>query len=132
MTIVLFAFFIYDTKKAFFITLLFISPILIAVANAISGGKLVHFNIPENEKMQEQPIFVLMPLMLNIYVIWKFMATRGLAEKQIQQQKFEIEQKNKDMTDSINYAKRIQQAQMPTEKYIDRSLERLKKKGIPK
>jgi tetratricopeptide (TPR) repeat protein len=36
-----------------------------------------------------------------------------------------IAQKNKDITDSINYARRIQQSQMPTEKYIERSLKKL-------
>jgi two-component system, sensor histidine kinase LadS len=35
---------------------------------------------------------------------------------EIHQQKEEIERKNKDITDSINYAKRIQRAYMPTDK----------------
>jgi len=39
-----------------------------------------------------------------------------------------LEEKNKNITDSIHYAKRIQQSLLPTEKYIDRSLKRLKKK----
>lgn len=38
-----------------------------------------------------------------------------------------IEQKNKDITDSINYAKRIQVSLLPTEIYIERTLNRLKK-----
>jgi PAS domain S-box-containing protein len=38
-----------------------------------------------------------------------------------------IKQKNKDITDSILYAKRIQQALLPGEKYIDKNLSRLKK-----
>lgn len=37
-----------------------------------------------------------------------------------------IEQKNKDITDSINYAKRIQLSLLPTEIYIDKTLKRLK------
>lgn len=37
-----------------------------------------------------------------------------------------IEDKNKNITDSINYAKRIQQNLLPTEKYIDRAMKRLK------
>ncbi len=57
---------------------------------------------------------------------------RGYRQKQkassiISQQKEIIEEKNKGMTDSINYAKKIQQAHLPTEKYIEKSLERLKK-----
>lgn len=42
-------------------------------------------------------------------------------------QKQIIEAKQKDILDSIHYAKRIQQALLPTEKYIDKSLKRLKK-----
>lgn len=34
----------------------------------------------------------------------------------------QVQQKNKDITDSIQYAKRIQQALLPSEKYIDRYL----------
>jgi hypothetical protein len=37
------------------------------------------------------------------------------------------EEKNKSITDSIQYAKRIQQSLLPTEKYIEKSLKRLKK-----
>jgi hypothetical protein len=39
----------------------------------------------------------------------------------------EIEEKNKSITDSIQYAKRIQQSLLPSEKYIEKSLTRLKK-----
>src|SRR6185312_9219278 len=59
------------------------------------------------------PIFILVPLALNIYVAWKLIAVKGDAEKQIKFQKSEIEIKNKEITDSINYAKRIQNAKLP-------------------
>ena len=45
----------------------------------------------------------------------------------IKHQKIIIEEKNKDITDSIKYAKRIQTSLLPTEKYIDKSINRLKK-----
>jgi adenylate cyclase len=47
---------------------------------------------------------------------------------EIRKQKEEIEEKNKDITDSIHYARRIQQSLMPTEKYILKHLDRLKRK----
>jgi hypothetical protein len=47
----------------------------------------------------------------------------GIIESQFQ----EVEQKNKEITDSIRYAKRIQQSIMPTSRFISRSLKRLKK-----
>jgi tetratricopeptide (TPR) repeat protein len=40
-------------------------------------------------------------------------------------QKVLLEEKNKQVTDSINYASRIQQSLMPSEKYIERSLKKL-------
>lgn len=46
-------------------------------------------------------------------------------ELEIEKQK--VEEAHKDMKDSINYAKRIQEAQMPTEKYIDKKLKDLNK-----
>lgn len=49
-------------------------------------------------------------------------ANKLLAEKNIV-----IEEKNKDILDSIRYAKRIQNSLLPTEKYIDKSLKRTNK-----
>jgi len=50
------------------------------------------------------------------------------ANERLFEQKKIIEDKNKDILDSIRYAKHIQQALLPTEKYIDKSLKRLQKK----
>lgn len=47
---------------------------------------------------------------------------------EIEFQKEEIMQKNKDITDSIHYASKIQNSLMPTEKYIDKSIKRLSDK----
>jgi hypothetical protein len=46
--------------------------------------------------------------------------------KEIREQKNELEQKNKDILDSLNYAKRIQLSQMPTETYLIRILKRIR------
>jgi ligand-binding sensor domain-containing protein len=43
-------------------------------------------------------------------------------------QKHLIMEKHKEMIDSINYAKRIQQSQLPTDSYLDKVLKRLKRK----
>lgn len=37
-----------------------------------------------------------------------------------------VEEKQKEILDSIRYAKRIQQSLLPTEKYIDKKLKELK------
>jgi tetratricopeptide (TPR) repeat protein len=45
----------------------------------------------------------------------------------VELQKHIVEEKQKEIIDSINYAKRIQQSQLPTEKYINKNLNRLQK-----
>jgi len=55
---------------------------------------------------------------------------RGYKQKQraniiINEQKELVEEKQKDIMDSIHYAKRIQQSLLPTEKYIQKNLRRL-------
>lgn len=49
------------------------------------------------------------------------------AKQIIEHQKREVDEKQKDILDSIHYAKRIQQSLMSTEKYISKTLNRLKK-----
>ena len=49
-------------------------------------------------------------------------------EIQVTERTSELAQKNKDIVDSIHYAKRIQNALLPTEKYITKNLKRLMKK----
>ncbi len=48
-------------------------------------------------------------------------------KKEIEEQKLLVEEKNKEITDSIHYAKRIQTALIPSDKYIQRILNDLKK-----
>ena len=49
-------------------------------------------------------------------------------KQEVEDQKVLIEDKNKEITDSINYAKRIQQSLLPSDKFIERSLRRTKRK----
>jgi tetratricopeptide (TPR) repeat protein len=49
--------------------------------------------------------------------------------QEILQQKDIIEEKNKDILDSIQYARRIQHSLLPTQFYIERNLNKLKSKG---
>lgn len=46
----------------------------------------------------------------------------------IEQQKIMVEEKQREVLDSIHYAKRIQQSLLPTEKYIAKNLNRLKER----
>lgn len=51
-----------------------------------------------------------------------------LKNKETEEQKLMIEEKQKEILDSIQYARRIQQSLLPTEKYIDKNFKRLWKK----
>ncbi|MBL0328969.1 MAG: tetratricopeptide repeat protein [Bacteroidetes bacterium] len=77
---------------------------------------------------------------LILMVVLAIVIYRGSKQKQkaniellakneiIEQQKNTVEDKQKEIIDSIRYAKRIQNSLLPTEKYIDKSFKRLKDK----
>ncbi len=50
-----------------------------------------------------------------------------IQKEEIEFQKIILETKNKEVTDSIYYASRIQKSLLPTEKYIERNINKLKK-----
>ena len=70
--------------------------------------------------------------MLLLVLGFAIFAYRSYRQKQkanieISKQKEVIEEKQKEILDSIHYAKRIQTALLPSEKYLGQSFERLKK-----
>lgn len=69
-------------------------------------------------------ISVILGLLITIIFI-AFLSNRFQITKK---QKLIIEEKNKEILDSIHYAKRIQNSLLPTEKYIDKTIKRLIKK----
>lgn len=86
-------------------------------------------------KEQQRNYFIIgfaLVLILALFIL------RGFRQKQkanilISQQKLEVEMKNeiieekqKEILDSIRYAKRIQMALLPTNKYVEKNLERMK------
>jgi hypothetical protein len=89
-------------------------------------------------------IFIIGGLVLTLvfaFFIFRGLKKQKLANTIISQQKKDVEDKNvlihsqkelleekqKEILDSINYARRIQGAHLPTDKYINKSLGRLKK-----
>jgi tetratricopeptide (TPR) repeat protein len=57
---------------------------------------------------------------------WRSFLQKKKANDEITRQKELIEQKQKEILDSIHYARRIQTALMPHEKYLDRNLQKLR------
>jgi len=66
-------------------------------------------------------------ILLFAVVIFRNLQENKKKNKIIQMQKDLVEVKQKGILDSIKYAKRIQQALLPSEKYIDKHLKRLLK-----
>ncbi|MDO8999708.1 MAG: hypothetical protein Q7W45_08085, partial [Bacteroidota bacterium] len=68
----------------------------------------------------------------GLVLILALFILRGYKQKQkanaiIITQKRLVDEKQKEILDSIRYAKRIQTALLPNEKYIDKSLQKLNK-----
>jgi hypothetical protein len=70
----------------------------------------------------------ILPMFLNMYLILEFVKARQKAEKQLSEQKKIIEEKQKEIIDSFRYARRIQRSLLANEKYIEKTVQRLKPK----
>ncbi len=67
-------------------------------------------------------------IIIIAFIAIKLLRTNRKNNKILKAQKEIIEEKNKDITDSIYYARRIQRSLLPPEKYIQKNIDRLKKK----
>jgi len=86
----------------------------------------------EREKRQEIVSYavgggLLLVLVFAVFIFNRFRVTQK-QKKIIEEQKHLVEEKQKEILDSIRYAKRIQQTLFPSEKYIDKTLKRLNNK----
>lgn len=68
----------------------------------------------------------LLAVLFGLYVFKEY-KNKQKTNLAIVKQKEIIEEKQKEILDSIHYAKRIQRSLLPTEKYISKSIQRLKK-----
>jgi cell division protein FtsX len=79
---------------------------------------------------------------LALALILAFFIFRGLKQQrltnkiiseqkaEVELQKHLVEEHQKEILDSIRYAKRIQKAHLPTESYVKRNIDRLKKSDL--
>lgn len=110
---ILLAFFLFDLRIGTIVLL------IAAILNGIMGFLAQKINVHPNNWLPDTPDVILLPVSLVIYVTWTFIKTRKYAETQIREQKNQIEHKNKEVTDSINYAQRIQKAILPSSNLIE-------------
>ncbi len=67
-------------------------------------------------------IVILLTSIILIIYAKKILKEDEETKQELYKQKIEIETKNRDLTDSINYAKKIQLAILPDQEYIEKSL----------
>ncbi len=102
-----------------------------AADSILNSEQLKHEQLKHDQEIQQQRLYTLgggigFALMLIVAGV----SIRAYRNKQkandiISLQKALVEEKQKEILDSIHYAKRIQQSLLPTEKYIDSKLKRL-------
>ncbi|MBK7668779.1 MAG: tetratricopeptide repeat protein [Sphingobacteriaceae bacterium] len=89
--------------------------------------KEVEFNQLKAEQ-SKQKIFNIALILVSILTVisgimmYSRFKIKSVSESKLKIQNDIISQKNKDITDSINYARKIQQSALPQEKYIEREL----------
>jgi tetratricopeptide (TPR) repeat protein len=81
------------------------------------------------EKSMQRNIFIIAfaAMALLVFAVFRSYNQKKKANAEISKQKDIIEEKQKEILDSIRYAKRIQQALITSERYVERNLDRLKK-----
>lgn len=88
-------------------------------------AKIKYTNEIKQQKMYTIGVVVLFILMLIVaFVSFRAFRNKKKDNLLIEQQKSLVEQKQKEILDSIHYAKRIQQALLPNEKYIYKKINR--------
>ncbi len=83
------------------------------------------------QKEKQRNYFIIgfgLVIMLALFIFRSYRQKQG-ANLIITKQKLEVEESRKEIIDSIHYAKRIQKAQMPSNNYIEKNLNRLQNKG---
>ncbi len=99
------------------------------IADSIrSADKLIQENLKHEQEIKQQKIFtyggIIGFLLMIIVAAVSFRAYKAKqkANEIILEQKELVEEKQKEIMDSIKYAKRIQESLLPTKKYIERIL----------
>lgn len=103
-------------------------PMLLVLINIQLKGALTVDFLLEKNAPTDPPVFLMfLPIILLMSAMWSYASTIQKARETITHQKKLIETKNIEMTDSMRYAKRIQNSLMPSDKLMDILMKRLKK-----
>src|ERR1041385_1698673 len=129
--IVVFSFLMLDRLWGWIFTAFVATLLLVGTYNVNHNYSLFNIPLKYNDPAPTQSMswMVLMPLLINVYLLSKFVKTSRDAENQLQRHKELAEKnnqllelKNEDITSSILYAKRIQKAVLPPEERVLRDI----------
>lgn len=126
--VVLFTFILMGYLHGWLMFLIISIFLTIGIYNQNSGFSLFRFP----DELADPPLagnmmyMIILVIAMNVYLVSEFVKAQGQAQKILTEQKKLVELKNKEVTDSITYSKRIQNSLMPTLKYIDKTLKRMR------
>lgn len=89
-------------------------PILYSFINEMLHGALTVDWLLQSGAENPPKFLFFIPMSLGVYAVWRHSLTGQKAEKTIVEQKEIIEEKNHDIIESINYARRLQEAIIPS------------------
>lgn len=98
------------------------------VTDSIKGVEDLKNKDLKIQSKKNQSYFLIVLLLITFSAMGLIYSRFKVTKKQkniIEEQKGLVEEKQKEIIDSIKYAKRIQSSLLPTEKYIDKSIKRL-------
>lgn len=129
MILIFFSFYLLGKRWGLFATVFGLVTVFFGIYNQETNFSLFHFNTPKEQLPPHFPYVVFFPMLIVVYGVYSMMMSRSVAEKQISEQKNQLQKnnrelglKNEDIISSINYARKIQYAVLPNEETIYRAL----------
>lgn len=102
-----------------------ISLTVLIVLNHLNDWNLFDIGLDRGPDIDQDPVPVAIPMVATAYIMFQTIRTRKKAQDVMSEQKdketsqrIQLEQRNLEILDSINYAKRIQSAILPSKKLI--------------
>ncbi|MEZ4721777.1 MAG: SpoIIE family protein phosphatase [Flavobacteriales bacterium] len=113
MFITIISFILLGKRWGWIIGVYFLLLMIIGLLNTNNDWQLFDVGLEVGYDLESDPVSHAIPMLLGLYSLSHFLATRSQAQSIISEQKEKVEAVHKDITDSIIYAKRIQNALMP-------------------
>jgi hypothetical protein len=126
--ICLLSFILLGRKWGWMTTLMVVVMMLVGMYNTNNGFSLFHFpkHLGDPTTAAGMSYMVVLPFLMNIYLVSEYVKAQNKASELIKIQKKAVYEKNREIIESLRYARRIQRSLMPTASYLSGILEKLK------